>query len=76
MVWGRGGGGGDLSLMTSAWRNLFLDSRSVGMCAWVRQVACVRVCTRVTSVIGCLCRARSPASDLVEIWDQCGRSAC
>lgn len=34
----------------------------------------VRARERVTSVIGCLNRAAAPASDLVEIWDQCGRA--
>lgn len=47
------------------------------MCVAGRLCECVHlsVRVRVTSVIGCR-RAHSSASDLLEIWDQRGRSAC
>lgn len=44
------------------------------VCARVETGGLVRARERVTSVIGCLNRAAAPASDLVEIWDQCGRA--
>lgn len=48
------------------------------VCVAGRTCECVhkRACVCVASVIGCRCLAHSSASDLVEIWDQRGRSAC
>lgn len=68
-----------ITLMTSAWTGLS-GHMCVGVCACEAGRMCesahAGVCVCVTSVMGCRCLAHSSASDLVEIWDQRGRSAC
>lgn len=48
----------------------------VCVCVAGRMCVCISTHVHVTSVIGSRCGAQSSASDLVEIWDQRGRSAC